>query len=393
MKLLKYKFIFLIMSSRFLESINQKKIKNLKNKIKELKKTNDINNNLNISFKDEELQNNFNLTKIFYKNLLTEYFRFFKKNNNSFFDKKQKAQFVKLIYNKDDKKINDILFIQIIFMLFNISKKKKVIIDFQKNVIKEIEYKNNDKFININIETIGNLMALNELLNKKKITEEEFVLFSKQILEYKIFEENQIIEINRNMEFKNLIINNMNFNNQIINDVVYVNLINSFVDENSFTEEEKIKIKNYLWVFIEFLNSIYEEYFDYLNNKEENFTTEVEILKKVINFREKNTFISPLVIKDIYLLIKHLFPSKKIEKINNIPYILKFIDGNDYSETEITNLESYNKLEIVYNSLYTVFFLLTTQNQLNFNKNYIPIEKIYLNLLKPILKSNTIKNI
>jgi hypothetical protein len=356
-------------------------------------------NILNIYFKDKDLQEDFKKEKDFYKNLFSKFFIFFKNGTNSFY--KQKSQLIKMSYDIYPKKLQDKIFLQIILSLSNLDvKKKKIIIDWDKNSIKEIEYNNLDKLFEINIEILTNKFSLLELLNNRKITEEEMEYFNKVIYKYEIEEKNKITEINRVIEFKDLIINkeklsNQNQITQLQKNPDFNNLFNFFINENNSTENEKNMINNYIWIFIEFLNDIYKDYFSYLNNQETNFPIEVEILKKLINFKEKNNFLQDISCMELYNFVKFLFQAK-IEKIDNKFYIFNTINTHTYTTHEILNLANYNNLQIFYNSLLFIVNLLRKKDHLTiegYNTFIYSIQEIYVVLINQLFQKPETFNI
>lgn len=407
MKITLKKNMFFTFFSILTASKNNKKIlkKNIivNNKIKKTSEKNSKAINLNINFKDTELQNTFNTTKSFYINFLNDFFNIFKKNfNNSFQQKKQKIQLIKTIHDNYSKKIDNKLMMNIINNLLLIEFKKKYVnIDWQENIIKEIEITNLDKLLEIFIETMANSFALSELLTNKKITEEEFMVFLKEIYNYEKQEKEKITEINRSIEFKNLIINNINNENKINfekikdnkndeetigkikTDMLFNDLVNNFVDSIDLIESEKKIINENIWFLIDFLNKMSNKYFDYFNNNQTNFITEVEIVKKIIQFKETNNFFKDFTLMEIYSLLKNLF-LLKLEKINNKSYIFEINNPDKYSKLEIVNTNDYNKLKIVLNSFCLIIYFLNknNQNNLKLNKSITTAYKVYESFYK-----------
>ncbi len=337
-------------------------------------------NNLPISLSNNQLQLEFSKIKKFYEKLLQEYYKTFKTSTSDFIELRHRIKFIKKFYDNNFKVLDNLLFINMILPFIineDYNQPHMVNEDWEKNLIKEIEFTNIKKLSDIKIEIFSSLFSINELLKTKKLTLEEANNFFELIREYEIEEKNKIINIKKTIEFKDLNEENYSTSEERIlnlkNDEKTNSFIRNFISSGKFSNKEKQYINEHIWTAIEFLDIMYEEYFHYFNNRESNFNKEIEIIKKINFFKNKNNTFKNLSYLDVYFLIKDMFPFK-IERINDKYYTFKINNLEKYSKLQILQLEDFQKLTIVFNAFYMLSFVLV-KNNLNNSKleEYFPV--------------------
>lgn len=331
---------------------------------------------------------------------LTEYYKSFKKPANNFIEKIHRTKFIKKFYDNNYKLLENSIFINMMFPYLvneNFNEINIVNKDWEKNLIKNIEFTDSSKLLKINIETMSAFFAINELLENKKISLEEANNLLELIREFTYEEEKKIVNIKKIIEFKDLNPENYSNEEKIIklkNDEKTNNFIRNFLNSGKFSRQEKQYINDNIWIAIKFLDSMYEEYFHYFNNRESNFNKEIEIIKKIIYFKSQNDVFKNLSYLDVYILIKDMFPFK-IERINDKHYIFKIDSIEKYSKWQILQLEDLQKLIIIFNSFYMLSLVLV-KNNINNSKleDYLKaICAIYNNFYQQINKIVETNNI
>lgn len=355
---------------------------------------------LHINLSSNHLQAEFNQLKSFYVKFLTEYYKSFKKPANNFIEKIHRTKFIKKFYDNNYKLLENSIFINMMFPYLvneNFNEINIVNKDWEKNLIKNIEFTDSSKLLKINIETMSAFFAINELLENKKISLEEANNLLELIREFTYEEEKKIVNIKKIIEFKDLNPENYSNEEKIIklkNDEKTNNFIRNFLNSGKFSRQEKQYINDNIWIAIKFLDSMYEEYFHYFNNRESNFNKEIEIIKKIIYFKSQNDVFKNLSYLDVYILIKDMFPFK-IERINDKHYIFKIDSIEKYSKWQILQLEDLQKLIIIFNSFYMLSLVLV-KNNINNSKleDYLKaICAIYNNFYQQINKIVETNNI
>lgn len=395
-------FLFLFTTSISKKNNTIKNI-NTSKKNKDIKKNKVINGkNNNIINLNKDLEKIFNEKKTFYKEFFTLYFKIFKKNPLCFKDKKNRIEFIKIFCEENNIKGEKLYFLIYVFLstFLNINK-KQVIIDWQNNLIQEIEYTDINKYLEIIIEEAISSLALTDLTNK--ITKEESNKFYNIINTNSKNEINKIKKINKFMNFKDLKNNQFYISEEKLNELKnnpYLNdLFNGFINSPELTEDERRIIYNEIWPILYFLIDMDNNYFIYLNSGKIEFNMELEIFKKIIAFMDSNKFLGKFTYFHMYVFFRELY-NNNIEEINNKNYIFIYINENKldnnqlkFEKIKILDLENFKKFSRFFTSLHIVMSLLLGYNLLNeekYNKLNFHKKEVYDFFIKQITNSEII---
>jgi hypothetical protein len=358
---------------------------------------------INISFKNKERTEKLYILQKFYKNLLLDFMSHKEKLQNLKPFEKDKAilKIIENFYNTNNKKIDEQNIATFVFILGKINfHPTETYKDYTKEYFHEIEYNNINKFIEISLEEISFLIAMQDLMLDEQSDIEEFTKIYNELISFFYKEKSKISTIKQVINFKE-ISNKYVYGKKIYffkniiffqRQDIYINkLINECMKKDIISDKDKISISSDIWIAIDFLYDIYNNYFDFIMNREQNFQTEIEILKKIIKFKEKNNL--NLTYEEIYMTIYTLFFGLKYYHIDNKNLMRTFISSNDVYEVEILNLENYIKYKIIIASFSLLIKSLTANNPntLKFTKYNSYINEALGKFVKDLLGAPVVK--
>ena len=354
---------------------------------------NPINGNkekFNIHISDTKLKKEFESERKFYKKLLTEYLKAFEyKEFISLEEEKIRVKFIKEFFKKNKKTLDKIEITILIILLLNINNKnKEIIIDMENNLIKEVEYKDIKKLNEVYVQANSSILVYSSFILKNKITEEELKKIEKEIQLIFTKEKSKFETITKSINFKDLIGNKKA--PKIKDKKDFEKPLKEFIKSNDFSPEEVKNITNKYLGLCAITNELYLTYFKYLNSEPENFEKDVEIIEKIINYKDSNKYLNDVTYNDIYFALKGL-SNKKIKTNKDELSIYTFFDFNQYL-SYTTTFTDYKKYMLINFSLNKIIELLD-KNQMKIMKYRSSIIVIITPLQQKVFGKSEIKNI
>ncbi len=323
--------------------------------------------------------------KVLYIKLFTEYTKL--KYNNQIDKIIKTAKFVNEFFKKHNKKISDSEYLCINIKLFNLNlKTKQIIIDWENNIIKELECSNVNELIKINVEELmKQLIKLQDTNSDSldQLNEKDILINHNHINEQK----SKISKITKMVEFKKLL-NKENSNNKksynSMNDEFFTSSIKLIIEnpESNLSQENIEFINKNIHTYLGFYYNFLKEYFDYLNGEEVIFEKEVEILEKIIKFKESNSALKEVSCMKIYNDIKNIF-IYKYGKLDNKYYMLSIYTQKQYLKMEILNLDNFIKYNTLQQAIYLIIYIIT--DKYSKKQKFIKLIMSFTQVLQPLI--------